>query len=336
MSRYVQRLGRVFEALQVLDMYPNGLLLGDLAEMLGCTSNDLRADLVALNAGHELGPGEADGFVEFLSRLPEPSDRDAEEEEPDDMFVEAAEAIAVRLHGTPLQRAAGGLTLSDVGAVLQAAEDLLRMDPGDTAAAGVVAHLRSRWLPGLSEVWRPSDEGRWEHELARAVREQRCVWIRYERYWRPGVVERVIEPYALLKTHRGFEVDAGPLDQEGRPRTYLVDQIRALEVREEGFEVPADVEGRCQEHRRTTSVVMVVPRDRQWTAEYLSEQVLVEHADDDVQLRLEVLEPVADRVGLVVLQAGADAFVTQPGELNDAAGSLAARLWTHHRLDERT
>jgi len=330
-STYVQRLGRVFEALQVLDLYPNGLLLDDLAGMLGCSVADLRADLLALNAGHELGPGGAEGFVLFLSRLPEPQDSD---DEPDDLFVEAADAVAVRLYGPTLQRAAGGLTVSDVGAVLQAAEDLLRLEPGNESLSAVVAHLRSRWLPGVSEVWRPASEGRWEHELARAIRESRQVWIRYERYWQPGVIERLVEPYALVKTHRGFEVDAGPLDAEGRPRTYLVEYIRELAVHEDTFVAPADVEQRCRDHRRTTSVVMVVPRDRLWTAEYLSETVTVEDADDELQLRMDVLEPVADRVGLVALQAGPDAFVAQPPELADAPAVVARRLWQHHRLDD--
>lgn len=343
MSRYVQRLGRIFEALQILDLYPQGVAVADLAEVLGCSADEIRADLAALNAGSELGPERAGGFVLFLGpgwdEISVESDDGGDttgslaiDGADDQLYVDATEAVAVRLYGPDPRRGVGGLSVSELGAVWEAAEDLARVEPGNEALARVVAELRSRWLPGVTDVWRPSLAGSFVQELSDAVAESRRVWIRYERLWQPGVIERLIEPYEIVRTHRGFEVDAGPLDDAGNIRSYVVDEIRELHRTDEVFTPPEDVTQLCRAHRQTTTVTVVVPRDREWTAEYLAEEVVVEDRDDDVQLRLELLEPVGQRVGLIVLQAGAEAFVGSPAELADAAGDVAARLWRQHNL----
>lgn len=330
MSRYVQRLGRIFEALQILDLYPQGVSVADLAGLLGCSGDELRVELAALNAGSELGPERAGGFVVFLGPGWEDAQQDDVDE--DELYVEAENAVAVRLYGPDPRRGVGGLSVSELGAVWEAAEDLARAEPGNEALARVVAELRSRWLPGVTDVWRPGMAGRFVQELSDAVSEHRRVWIRYERLWQPGVIERVIEPLELVRTHRGFEVDAGPVDDEGSIRTYVVDEIRDLRVTSETFAPPPDAAHLCHTHRATTSVTVVVPRDREWTAEYLAEAVVVEDRDDDVQLRLDLLEPVAQRVGLIVVQAGRDAFVGSPPALADAGAQVASRLWSHHGL----
>lgn len=329
MSRYVQRLGRIFEALQILDLYPQGVALTDLAELLGCTSEEVRSELAALNAGNELGPDRAGGFVLFLGPGWDTAEPDSDI---DELYVDAQDAEAVRIYGPDPRRGVGGLSVSELGAVWEAAEDLAQVEPGNQALARVVAELRSRWLPGVTDVWRPSLAGRFVKELSDAVAERRRVWIRYERLWQPGVIERVIEPYELVRTHRGFEVDAGPVDDGGSIRSYVVDELRELQLTDETFTPPPDVSLLCRDHRATTTVTVVVPRDREWTAEYLAEDVVVEDRDTDVQLRLELLEPVAQRLGLIVLQAGEDAFVGSPPELADSAEEVAARLWSHHKL----
>lgn len=330
MSRYVQRLGRIFEALQILDLYPQGVAVTDLADLLGCSVDDVRMELQALNAGSELGPERAGGFVLFLGSGWDSGDPG--EDLDDEIFVDAADAVAVRLYGPDPRRGVGGLSVSELGAVWEAAEDLARVEPGNEALARVVAELRSRWLPGVTDVWRPGMAGRFVQELSDAVAAHRRVWIRYERLWQPGVIERVIEPYELVRTHRGFEIDAGPVDVNGSIRSYVVDEIRDLYVTEETFTPPVDAADLCRRHRATTAVTVVVPRDREWTAEYLAEEVVVQDRDEDVQLRLELLEPVSQRVGLIVLQAGAEAFVGSPAELAAAAEEVAGRLWSHHGL----
>jgi proteasome accessory factor C len=337
-------LGTVFEALAVLDLYPQGLELGALAALIDVDPQTLRTDLIAYNAGTDLGPEGLTAWVEFLSRLPEAAefepDEAPEDEAPDDdaqeddLYVPGEQAVAVRLHnpGAGVPGQAGGLTVSDIGQVLGAAEDLARVEPENVALAQVIAQVRSLWLPGVTDVWRPSLQRRFEAELTSAIADRRRVRITYDRTWRPGIVERIIEPYALVRTQRGFEVDAGPVQPDGRIRTYLVDQIVRMELLAEGFDAPADVEGLCAANRLATTVLMVIPADRAWVAEFLAEQVEVLSADDDVHVKMSVIEPLRDRVGLVLLQAGPGAFVTEPAQLADADDELARRLLAHHGL----
>lgn len=347
---YVQRLGRIFEAIQVLDLYPAGLEISDLAALLGCSEDEVRADLAAHNEGTDLGPVGMTAWVEFLARLPEP--READEEGPDQagdkvaddvvqdvddeaddaLFVPADQARAVRLHRAGATSASGGMSLADVGAVLVAAEDLALSEPGNTALAEVIAQLRARWLPAVTEVWRPSFERLYEADLTVAIEKCRRVRITYDRAWKPGVVTRLIEPYALVRTHRGFEVDAAVPGTKNAIRTYLVDHILELEVTDEVFERPADAEARCLANRRSFPVEVVMAKDRAWVAEFLAEQVEVVSADDDVQLRLQVFEPVRPRVGLTLLQAGPESFVTSPEALADADHDVALELLAHHGL----
>jgi hypothetical protein len=80
-------------------------------------------------------------------------------------------------------------------------------------------------------------------------------------------------------------------------------------------------------------VEVLVPRDREWATEYLCEKVEVVARDDDTELRLDVIEPLRRRVGLLVLQTGPDSFVTAPPELQDADEELALELLAHHGLE---
>ncbi|MDQ1247774.1 MAG: proteasome accessory factor [Actinomycetota bacterium] len=338
---YVQRLGRVFEALQVLDLYPSGLTLSDLATLLGCRVEDVRLDLMAHNNGTDLGPEGFTDWVEFLAHLPaddeapvagQPPAHEDTSDDDDDLLVSPREATAVRLHRSGVKGRSGGLTLADIGAILLVAEDLARVEPGNAALTEVIAQLRSRWLPAVTEVWRPSYDRLFEADLTDAIEQRRRVRIVYERTWRPGVIERVIEPYQLVRTQRGFEVDAGPVQDNDRIRSYLVNQVRALEVLDEHFDRPSHADALCAANRRATEVRIVLPKDRQWVTEFLAERVEVVEGDDDVSLRLEVIEPVAARVGLVLLQAGPEAFVVEPKALADADHDVALELLAHHDL----
>jgi proteasome accessory factor C len=169
--------------------------------------------------------------------------------------------------------------------------------------------------------------------LRQAARERRRVRIDYWRAWRPGTGSRVIEPYRVVSTRRGFEVDAGPLDQGGEIRTFLVSGIRALEILDDRFQRPADVAQRIERSRSLTQVRLVVPRERSWVVERFAERVRVARADDDLEVVADLLPPVTDRVGLMMTIAGPEAFVVEPPALCDAAAEVARRLLAHHGLD---
>ena len=69
------------------------------------------------------------------------------------------------------------------------------------------------------------------------------------------MTERVIDPYELNYSARGAEVDAGPLDEDGRIRTFLVSRIRDIDVLDETFQRPGDALALCAAAREPTPVI---------------------------------------------------------------------------------
>src|SRR5690606_21426904 len=126
--------------------------------------------------------------------------------------------------------------------------------------------------------------GTWNRHLPAlqdAVELRRRARIVYSRTWREGVIERVIEPLRLVQTRRGWEVDAGPVGPEGNLRTYLLSNVRDLELLDETFEPPTDVETRLFQQRTTTTVRMVLAQDARWAADMYAEQVDVVREDEE-------------------------------------------------------
>ena len=145
--------------------------------------------------------------------------------------------------------------------------------------------------------------------------------------------ERVIEPYHLVQTRRGWEVDAGPLDADGQLRTFLLSNIRSVEVLEGTFEIPGNLPQLLESQRATTTVRARLPQSSRWAADMYAEQVSVVEEDElTAVLDLELLPPVEQRVGLLVLVA--DASVVSPARLGDAGAQLAAELIRHHSRTE--
>jgi proteasome accessory factor C len=67
-----------------------------------------------------------------------------------------------------------------------------------------------------------------------------------------------------------------------------------------------------------------------------AESVEVLEADDEsVKLGLELLPPLEQRVGMLLLAAGPDAFVVAPAELDSAGAVLAEELLLHHDVGAR-
>ena len=69
----------------------------------------------------------------------------------------------------------------------------------------------------------------------------------------------MIEPLLLIRTRRGWELDATPGDARSSLRTYLLANIRSLAVLSETFEAPAHLTEMINKHRRDLIVIMDVP-----------------------------------------------------------------------------
>ena len=306
--------------------HPDGVPLTVLAEEVGVPTDELREDLLAFYTADPLESDRMLGLwrppvIEFLG-----SDGDPE--------VEPGEAETVRaVNERPTEELgveyvdASELALVHTAAV--ALHDVER-DPDLAAAIDVLtetmvgAPVGQPEPPAWNEPLRPLQE---------AQRDRHAVRIVYSRTWQHGVSARVIHPYRLVQTRRGWEVDAGPPDSAGRLRTYLLSGIREVESLEQPFELPENLPAMLDAQRVTTTVRMVVPHGSRWAADMYAETVTVLRADeDDAELELELLPPLADRVGMLLLAAGSGAFVVEPADLASAGAVLAEELLVHYSV----
>ncbi len=211
------------------------------------------------------------------------------------------------------------------------ARDQLHLDPENSLLEGALEKLGrvidDELRPGSDIDVGDDGPARWD----RAAKAQTKVAITYVRAWHPGATRRVVEPYRVLRTRRGWEVDAGPPDESGRLRTYLLSGVVEAEFLDDAFERPDDVERLLVEQRRTTPIEFVVPPEELWVLERLAEHVEeIRRDDEDVSVRAHFLEPVRARVAAALVTAGPRAMVVDR-DLMDAGRELAAELLAHHR-----
>lgn len=220
-----------------------------------------------------------------------------------------------------------------LGPLYTAAEDLLAQEPDNAALASAAAKLREKFLPGVrpKRTYRTATVA----DIAGAIRGRRQMRIVYSRAWKPGVSERVIEPYRLVNTRRGYEVDAGPLDRTGDLRTFLISRIREYEILDQLFDPVEDSIELSRKKRRTVTVSGVVPHKARWAINKYAESVewRRDETGEDVLFTAQVLPPVPERVALMTLSVGSGMDLDQ-AEYDTARTELARRLWDHHDLDE--
>jgi proteasome accessory factor C len=319
---YATRLASLPKALGILELHPQGLPLVDLADELGLAAADLREVFMAYYLADlvELGSFGLP-VVEFFA----PGGRDADDDAPVD-------AQWVRVLGADPERELGvdHLTGTQLAALHTAAVDLLALEPDNDVLRAAVAAFESALQPVDDEGGdRPGTDT--AQALHRAAEEHRRVRITYSRQWHPGTRDRVIEPYRLVRTRRGWEVDAGPPDAVAPVRTYLVSGIVDLEVTDETFEPPTGLDDLLARNRAAEPVQLVVPQEARWAVERYAESTRVTDDDEgDVALTADLLPPVADRLGLLLLCCGPDAFVVAPESLADAGARTARQLLAHH------
>lgn len=309
--RYAQRFARLPEVIARLEGQDRPLTLDELAAMVGAEPDELRRDIeifAALDTGmyrdRALWLSSIDGqlCVEMRSQSP-------------------ASEIGVQL-----------FTGEELATIYRTGRDVLEAEPGNTVLASALAKLAEAALPVPEVVDEAGPELGLVADFARAV-EQRCrVRIQYSSAWRTNVTDRVVEPYALTHTRRGWEVDAGPVQANGRIRTFLLPQIRSYTVLEDRFEPPAEWVRLIEANRRTTTATLLLPPRSDWVVEQFAEEwTLVRDDAGEKEIEVRVLEPVEERLGLMVLIAGRGAMVVHPPRFRDADVQLARRLAQRYR-----
>jgi hypothetical protein len=328
--KYVTRLARVARAIPILAMHPTGMRLTDLARQLRTTEEELRQEIrryYVADPPMDLVGGYREPLIEFaagpLNEIGEGADD----------YPDPASAAYVRLRDlrSGLDVGVKFMSLGELAVVSRIGHTVLADEPENTVLEAALDKLGTSVLDGFDRGG-PRWLGDQAHRLRRAVRESHRVRIVYARTWLPGVVERVIEPYQVVHTRRGWEVDAAAAGRDGRARTYLVSGIRELDVVDETFEPPANVSELIDANRQLRDVDVVVPQNARWAVELYAESAkLIAEDDTSVKLRAQLLPPVEQRLGLLLLAAGADAFVVEPSDLIDAGRTVARTLLEHHK-----
>jgi predicted DNA-binding transcriptional regulator YafY len=142
--------------------------------------------------------------------------------------MNAREAEALFFAGIPGPAAELGL-----GSALAAAQLklLAALPPEQRAQAD---RMRARFLLDAPGWYAQDDDVRFLPEVADAVWHSRALDVCYRRWKEPSDVGRRLEPYGLVLKAGRWYVVAGP-----GPRTFRVDQILELTVRDDRFQPPA-------------------------------------------------------------------------------------------------
>lgn len=323
-ARFAERIGTLSNALTILELHPEGLPLAQLAAELDTATESLRQTLLAY---YVADVAEHAGFrlpvIEFVGG---------------DGDDEPAWGDVVRVVSPDPERELGveHLTAEQLGALHGAGSDLLALEPdNDVLRSALEAFETSLWPVTSSDS---ADVGA---EIAakvnRAAQERRRVRIVYARAWHPGTAERVIDPYRVIRTRRGWEVDAGPADKAARIRTFLASGIRELSLLEETFERPGNVDDLVSAQRSAVEVEFVLPQTGRWAVERFAESVTVLQDDEEsVKVRAALLPPVEQRAGLILISCGPEAFVMAPSSMLNSGATVAQQLLDHHLSHEQS
>lgn len=326
--KYVTRFARVARAIPILAVHPVGMRLADLALQLGTTEEELRDEIRAYYVADppiDLVGGYREPLIEFSSGPAQ--DGEEADEYPD---PESAAYVRLRDMRSGLDVGVKFLSLGELTVVSRTGHEVLAREPDNTVLEAALDRLETSILDGFDKGG-PRWLGEKARQLRQAVRGRRRVRIVYARAWLPGVVERVIEPYQVVHTRRGWEVDAAVAGRDDGVRTYLVSGVREMDVLDETFERPPDVAERIEANRKLRAVDVVVPHSARWAVELYAESAeLLAEDEASVTLRAHLLQPVEQRLGLLLIAAGSDAHVIDPPDLANAGRDLARTLLEHH------
>jgi hypothetical protein len=317
--KFVDRVAQLPSLLDALWHHPDGLAIDDLAAEVGAKPDEVRETLRTYH------------LTDFATYVPDLVFRPEVIEfyggsDDDDDHGQGAPMVRLVSNEPGKELGVSYASVPELARLYRAGADRLQLEPDNDALAVAVQKLADGLLPKFVASAPPSRVTR-PPEFHQAVVDRHKIKVVYSRAWYPGVTERVIEPYAMVRTRRGWEVDAGPVDDQGRLRTYLLTGVQSFEVLAEVFDRPDSVDALLLAQRRTTVVELVVPYDSRWAVDKYAESVEVaEENETSARLRAHLLEPVRHRVGLILLAAGRKAKVVAPGELADAGSELARTL----------
>ncbi|HYI59790.1 MAG TPA: WYL domain-containing protein [Microlunatus sp.] len=318
MAIYGERVALLPQLLQTLWYHPQGMRFSDLAREVGRSEAEVRETLRVYHLtdmAHYLPSLVArPDVLEFLAEDPE-----------DDGDASTATMVRLGVSDPGAELGVSRIRLADLARLYELATDAVALHPDDEVLASAVRKLHDGVLPGFRLI----EAEPWSElaELRAAIKDRCLIKITYARAWEPAIGEEVIAPYGVLRTHRGWELDAAPGDERSALRTYLLSNVRALEVLSETFEMPADLTELIRKHRREQIVIMEMPPAARWAVDKYSERVeLVQDGPEVARLRVVLLQPYRLRAGLMLVAGGAAARVVEPVELRGAGAEVARAM----------
>ena len=318
MAIYGDRVALLPQLLQILHHHPDGMRFSDLAHEVGRSEADIRETLRVYHLtdlAHYLPNLVArPDVLEFLGDDPE-----------DD--GDPSTATQVRLRGSAFGEELGvaHVKLEDLARLYRVASDALALQPEDRVLASAVGKLADGVLPGFRII----EPEPWTHldELRAAIQDHHRITITYARAWSPVIEELTIDPHLLIRTRRGWELDASPGDARSALRTYLLANIRSMSVLSETFEVPDHLTAMITKHRTELVVIMdVPPRARGAVDKYAERVELVEERAELTRLKVRLLRPYRLRVGVMLVAGGPSARVVEPEELRQVGAEVARMI----------
>ncbi len=218
-----------------------------------------------------------------------------------------------------------------LGPLLSAARALRALEPDNLVLASAVDML------GTSLLGTVTGQAAYRARIAAIFNDAAATGhrmrITYANAWLPKVDTRIIDPYRVVSTSRGYEVDAGPLDEAGSPRTFLINQVRDWQVLEQRFTRPPGVAATLDANRELVAVHGYAPHEGMWAVFHWAERVDQGESDGfGVLFTAWLLPPLPQRIGLMMLLAGPDAYLDDP-DLDGYRANLAEELLEHHGLD---
>lgn len=346
---YTEKLEQAAQALQLLSLHPDGLSIDDLAEMLGLDTYDTRQNLASY---HESQFMDDDGAVSPLLLADQVPPQDWDGQTRDDWLWDHEAADLQSAVWVALDRDLSGsdvfgvmLDVAQIVDLLTCADHLLAQEPDNEPLRTAVAALRLKWVPGMTSASQTFPSSPVLPTIRRAIVEHRQLKFVYSREWEPGTSVRIVDPYELKQTHLGYELDAGPVADNGRIRTFLVRNMSEVAVLDEHFEEPADKARLIAANRQTIRVRITVPQESRRAYEALAQDLDVRGGapDDDSPMDYVVTlqQPFEERLAMFMFRAGPGARVVEDISLMNRADSAryaqaapdaARRLLAHHGL----
>ena len=326
MAIYGERVALLPQLLQILHYHPDGMRFTDLAHEVGRSEADVRETLRVYHLT------DLAHYLPNLVARPDVLEFMADDPKDDG---DPTVATKVRLGDIDPGKELGvaHVGLRDLARLYRVAHDALTLYPDDPVLASAVGKLHDGVLPGFRII----EPEPWTHldELRAAIQDHRRITITYARAWSPVVEELTIDPHLLMRTRRGWELDASPGDARSALRTYLLANIRSMSVLSETIEVPDDLTAMITKHRTERVVIMDVPPSARWAVDKYAERVeLVEERAELTRLKVRLLRPYRLRVGLMLVAGGPSARVVEPEELREVGAEVARMILRSYEVSE--